>query len=104
MPTPTRAFHDVAARYGKIDLSDADAIERWYTEVLPALPKEKIEEILEVLLSHDGSQAARTESRSYPRNVPLPSLEDSPPVTFSALKQLLSTLIDHLFQRRGETQ
>jgi hypothetical protein len=93
MPTPTRVFHDVAARYGKVDPSDAEALERWFTEVLPTLPKEQIEEILEELLAHDGSQAPRTESHSYPQNVPLPSLEDSPPVTFSALKQLLSTLM-----------
>ena len=26
MPTPTRAFHDVAARYGKVDPSDAEAV------------------------------------------------------------------------------
>ena len=104
MPTPTQVFYDVAARHGKVDPSDAEALQRWFTEVLPALPNEQIEEILEVLLSHDGSQAARAESRSYPRNVPLPSLEDSPPVTFSALKHPLPNLIDHLFQRRGEPQ
>ena len=69
------------------------ALERWFTEVLPTLPKEQIEEILEELLAHDGSQAPRTESRSYPQNVPLPSFEESPPVTFSALKRLLSTRV-----------
>jgi hypothetical protein len=93
MTTPTQAFYDVAARYGEVDRSDAEAVQHWFTEVLPTLPKDQIEAVLEELLAHEGVSAAPPESCSYPRNVPLPVLEDSPAVTFSVLKQVLSTLM-----------
>ncbi len=93
MPTPTQAFYDVAARHGEVDPSDAEAVQHWFTEVLPTLPRDQIEEILEGLLAHEGVATTPPDSPGYPRNVPLPSLEDSPPVTFSILKQVLLNLM-----------
>ncbi len=93
MPTPTQAFLDVAARHGKVDPADAETVQHWFTEVLPTLPQREIAEILEELLAHNGTHAAGPVVRSYPKNVSLPSLEDSPPVISSGWKQLLSTLM-----------
>ena len=80
MPTPTTSFLDIAARYGGIDASDTAAVQRWYTEVLSTLPPETIREILDALLTSEGSDRGQETVRSYPRGVPLPSLSSSPPV------------------------
>ena len=80
MPTPTTSFLEIAARYGGIDASDAAAVQRWYTEVLPTLPPETIREILDNLLTSEGADRGQETVRSYPSDVPLPSLSSSPPV------------------------
>lgn len=101
MPTPTTSFFDVAARFGNVDPSDVEAVQNWYTEVLPTLPPETIEEILETLLESDGDAgdggAGDGEpARSYPQGVPLPSLSSSPPAPIPLLaggwKKLLARL------------
>jgi hypothetical protein len=79
MPTPIRSFLDVATRYGKVDPNDAEALQRWFTRVLPTLPRETVEEILELLLENEGSSDDAERRGSYPRDVPLPSLSSSPP-------------------------
>ena len=85
MPTPIRAFIDVAAQYGDVDPSDAAAVQHWFSEVLPTLPPETIEEIFETLLEHDGADDDRSAAPAYPRDVPLPSLSSSPPADIPLL-------------------
>ena len=101
MPTPTTSFFDVAARFGKVDPSDAEAVQHWYTEVLPTLPSETIEEILEALLESDaeaghGDAGDGEPAHSYPQGVPLPSLSASPPAPIplfaAGWKELLGRL------------
>lgn len=99
MPTPTSAFVDVAARYGGVDPADTEAVQHWFNEVLPTLPPDTLEEILEDLLEHEGegSSAEREESaRTYPQGVPLPSLDSSPaaavPLLAAGWRELLSRL------------
>ena len=77
MPTPTRAFINVAARYG-IDPSDLQAVQQWFCDDLPTLPIEQIEEILEELLAFEPTGEDVSEFRCYPEGVPLPSLDESP--------------------------
>lgn len=77
MPTPTRAFLIVAARHG-IDPSDMKAVQQWFSEDLPALPIEQIENILEELLAYEPSGEEVSGARYYPKGVPLPLLEESP--------------------------
>jgi len=96
MPTPTGAFLDVAARHGKVDPTDIEAVHRWFTDVLPTLPPGTIEEILEELLQHDGTSDDKATARVYPKGAPLPSLSSSPPAPFpwhaSSWREILSRL------------
>ena len=79
MPTPTSSFLQVAAQFGKVAPDDIEAVQRWYTEVVPTLSPETIREILDALLTSDGTVGDKDMERSYPSDVPLPSLSSSPP-------------------------
>jgi hypothetical protein len=85
MPTPTSSFLDVAALYGNVDPNDSEAVQRWFMEVLPTLPQETIEEILEALLASEATSDGKETPRSYPRGVPVPSLSSSPPAPIPIL-------------------
>lgn len=96
MPSPTRAFLDVAAKYGEVDPTDIEAVQRWFSETLPTLPPDTIEEILEELLQHDGAGDDLAPAPAYPKDAPLPSLSSSPPAPFpwfaSSWKEMLVRL------------
>lgn len=85
MPTPTSSFLDVAARYGDVDPNDPKAVQHWFTEVLPTLPHDTIEEILETLLKSEATSDTKETARSYPKGVPVPSLSSSPPAPIPIL-------------------
>ena len=82
MPTPIGAFVDIAARYGEVDPTDIEAVQHWFNEVLPTLPPDTIEEVLEELLQHDEASDDQATPRVYPKGVRLPSLSSSPPAPF----------------------
>lgn len=96
MPSPTRAFLDVATKYGEVDSTDIEAVQRWFSETLPTLPPDTIEEILEELLQHDGAGDDLAPVPAYPKGAPLPSLSSSPPAPFpwfaSSWKEMLVRL------------
>lgn len=104
MPTPTTAFADAAAKYGGVDPDDIEAVQRWFTEELPTLPVDIIEQVIRDLLAQDGAAAEREIIPVYPERAPLPSLELSPPVPLPLLaedwKRLLQRLAARL-KRRG---
>ena len=101
MPTPTGAFVDIASRYGEVDPSDIEAVQRWFSEVLPTLPPDTIEEILEELLRHDGAGDDLAPAPVYPKHAPLPSLSSSPPAPFP---WLASTWREMLVRLAGRTK
>lgn len=107
MPTPTTAFADAAAKYGKVDPEDIEAVQRWFTEALPTLPVDIIEQVIRDLLAQDGATPEREIIPVYPERAPLPSLELSPPVALPLLaedwKRLLRRLATRL-TRRGQNQ
>lgn len=101
MPTPTRSFLDIASRYGSVDPDNPEAVHHWFTEVLPSLPRDTIEEILEILLEGEGSSGDKETVRSYPRGVPLPSLSASPPATIPLFAAGWRELLAKLKGRRA---
>lgn len=82
MPTPIGAFVAIAVRYGEVDPTNIEAVQHWFSEVLPTLPPDAIEEILEELLRHDGTSDDHSPAKVYPKGAPLPSLSSSPPAPF----------------------
>lgn len=99
MPTPTSAFIDIAVQYGNVDPADHEAVQHWFSEILPTLPPATIEAILETLLGHDGTGDTRTSPPVYPRGVPLPSLSSSPPAEIPFLAGGLRRVLIRLWGR-----
>jgi len=85
MPTPTYVFAELAAKYGGVDVGDMEAVQQWYEETLPSLPPEKIEEILDELLSREGLRSEDDGPRVYPKAAPLPTLDQAAPVPLPLL-------------------
>ena len=105
MSTPTTACANAAAKYGEVDPEDIEAVQHWFTEELPKLPLQVIEQVLHDLLAQDGTAHEREIISVYPDRAPLPSLRSSPAVSTTPLlaeewKQLLRRLAARL-RRRG---
>jgi hypothetical protein len=99
MPTPTRAFVEIAERYG-VAPRDLHAIEKWFCESLPLLPGHEIEEILETLLSWPERQPATFgDHRDDAEEVPLPRLDDCPPCAVPLLASRFRDLPRRLLSR-----
>lgn len=99
MPTPTTAFADAAAKYGDVDPNDIKAVEKWFTEELPALPVETIEQVLHELLENDGVVSKREIVPVYPQRAPLPSLRSSPEAPSPLVAEKWKTLLRKLLSR-----
>lgn len=101
MPTPTRAFVEIAERYG-VAPHDLDAIEKWFCESLPLMPGHEIEEILETLLRWPERQPATFgDPRDETEEAPLPRLDDCPPCAVPLLASRLRDLPRLLLSRLG---
>ena len=99
MPTPTRCFLDVAARYGNVDPGDPEAVQHWFLETLPTLPHATINEIFEELLSCNDSVADDDTEPVYPIDAPLPSLSESPAAPIPVLAIRLGEALIRLMRR-----
>ena len=104
MPTPVKAFTQLAARLGGVDPDDHDAVVRWFSEELPKLPPETIRECLETLLAQDGhaDEDAPDVAPCYPPEAPLPSLKDAPPARAPTIARLWRYWLTRLFRRRPD--
>jgi hypothetical protein len=87
MPTPTTAFADAAAKYGGVDPDDIEAVQRWFSEELPILSIQIIEQVIRDLLAQDGAATDREIIPVYPEHAPLPSLGASPAVSTPLLAE-----------------
>lgn len=99
MPTPITAFADAAAKYGGVDPNDMEAVEEWFTQELPTLPVNTIEEVLHGLLQQDGVVAEREITPVYPKRAPLPSLRSSPESASPLVAEKWKTLLRKLLGR-----
>ena len=99
MPTPPHFFAEIAAKYGNVNPEDTTAVQRWYIETLPTLPAERIDEILEALLRHDGVKPTTAVEKSYPVDIPLPLLNESPPANLPILRALIDVFIKRVWKR-----
>jgi hypothetical protein len=99
MPTPPHVFADIAATYGNVNPNDSAAVQKWYIETLPTLKPERIDEILEVLLRHDGGKPTASGEKSYPVSVPLPLLNDSPPANLPILRAVIEVFNNRIWKR-----
>ena len=99
MPTPIHVFAEIAATYGNVNPDDADAVQKWYTEKLPTLKPELIDEILEALLRHDGTKPIPSAGKHYPIDVPLPSLKDSIPAKSPILRTVFDLYLKKIWKR-----
>ena len=98
MPTPPHVFTEIAATYGNVNPEDTAAVQRWYTETLPNLPPELIDEILEALLRQDGIKPITAVEKSYPVDIPLPLLNESPPADLPILRSLIEVFIKRVWK------
>ena len=103
MPTPITAFADAAAKYGDVDPSDIEAVQRWFAEELPRLSPGIIERVLHDLLQRDGEAPERKVIPVYPKRIPLPSLGSSPqvapPLFAEEWKRIIARLLAGLRKR-----
>ena len=99
MPTPPHVFAEIAAKYGNVKPEDTAAVQRWYIETLPTLPPDLIDEILEALLRHDGVKPTTAVEKSYPVDIPLPLLNESPPASLPILRAVIDVLIKRVWKR-----
>ena len=96
MPTPLRFFIKVAQERGNVDPNEIEAVERWYLEDFPKLPKKELNTILDELIEHSGKESIKPEKLVYPSNIPMPLIKDTIPVTGLLRTNLYRRLINNL--------
>ena len=101
MPTPTHIFAELAATYGGVDPTDMEAVQRFYEEMLPTLPAETIEEVLEELVTREGIEGEAPCARTYPKSAPLPTLDQAPEVPLPLLAAGWRVFLRRLLRRHG---
>ena len=69
-------YHEIAAKYGKVDYSDPEAVTQFFRETLPTLSDEIRLAISEELLARDGEKAKPVPRGPYPKNVPAPKITE----------------------------
>jgi hypothetical protein len=84
MPTPMHVFDEIAFRYlPELDLSDDAAVEKavdtFWEEIIPSLPKEEQQGIFDELLDRDCEAMPdgwKPRPRKYTTGAPLPKIDD----------------------------
>jgi hypothetical protein len=80
MPSPMRAFAQVAKRLGNVNPEDERQVEQFFAEEAPALLEEMQAEILEALLELEGEDLEPLKARGYASGPSEILLSDSPPL------------------------
>jgi hypothetical protein len=88
MPTPMRAFYNVAKRYIKVDPDNYGRITHFFGSVLPTLGPEIISKVYEELLGLCGTKMENLPiKRTYETDVEIPKLSESPEITLKDFKK-----------------
>lgn len=101
MPTPTHVFALLAEKYGGVDPSDMEAVQRWYDQTLPTMPAKTIEDVLEELVGQEGLSGAAECARVYPEKAPLPTLDQAPPAPLPLLAAGWRVFLRRMLRRHG---
>jgi hypothetical protein len=96
MATPLRFFIKIAQERGNINPDDIVAVENWFLEELPKLPKKDLDAILNELIEHSDDKSIKPEKIVYPSNIPIPLIKDTIPVTGLQRTNLYNRLINNL--------
>lgn len=96
MPTPIKYFIQVAHKWGNIDPDDNQAVEDWFLNDFPKLPKKDINSILDELIRHNNEVADDPGKIIYPSKVPLPLFKDIIPVAGFSLKNSYREFINYI--------
>ena len=74
MPTPMHAYAQAAARFGKVDPEDADAVEKFFVLKFSKLAPKTQKAIVDFLMRHEGTASVGNPTKREPKGVPLPNL------------------------------
>lgn len=97
MPTPVKYFIEVAQKWGNIDPNDNQAIEDWFLNDFPNLPKKDLNAILDELLEQNNELSTDPGTIKYPSKVPLPLFKDRIAVPlYSPLAYSYKELINYI--------
>ena len=80
MPTPMRFFSAVAQKWGKVDPDNDQAVEKWFLEDFPKLPKKDLNTILDELIQYNNEKSIDPGKVIYPTDIPLPFMKDTIPL------------------------
>lgn len=100
MPTPVKYYTKVAQKWGNIDPDDYQAVENWFLNDFPNLPKKELSAILDELIEKSNEVSIDPGKITNPPKVPMPLFKDNIPVSgyawlnsYKGLKKYLRSLI-----------
>jgi hypothetical protein len=96
MPTPVKYFIQVAQKWGNVDPNDTQAIEKWFLNDFPKLPKKEINAILGELIENSNAEPGDPGKIVYPSEVPLPLFKDILPVSGISWAQSYKAFLKYL--------
>ena len=94
MATPIQYYAEVAKKYGHVDPEDYFAIEEWFLNQFPKLPRKDKKNILYFLLSHNNELTKKPLRLYYPKKVPTPLVKDMIPLNSSMVNSFYRYLLN----------
>lgn len=79
MPTPSRFFKAVAQKWGNVNPDNDQAVEKWFLQDFPKLPKKDLNTILDELIQYNNEKSIDPGKVIYPADIPLPFMKDTIP-------------------------
>ena len=88
----SNVYARIAERY-QVLASDDEAVDRFFLDVAPRLPREERAAIVAELRDEEGAASPRSETTDLPTDVPIFSIQEAPPVARpNSLAQLVGEL------------